>query len=78
MHFCATLGRALGFYPERGIMTRKERATLFIRIAIALLIVTLGVLIIAASVMARTYGRHDREDDARLTPPRLNIVTLTF
>ncbi len=48
-------------------MTRKRRLRLLIRIAIALVIVTLGVLFIAASVMAHTYGRHDSDDDALLS-----------
>jgi hypothetical protein len=49
-------------------MTRHKRAKLLLRVAIALLIVGLGILFVAASVMAHIYDSPDRNDDARLSP----------
>lgn len=49
-------------------MTRHKRAKLLLRVAIALLIVGLGILFVAASVMAHIYDSPVRNDDARLSP----------
>jgi hypothetical protein len=48
-------------------MTRRRRAKLAIKVAIALLIFALGILFVAASVMAHRYDAPDRSDDARLS-----------
>jgi hypothetical protein len=47
-------------------MTRRTRAKLVIKVAIALLLFGLGILFVAASVMAHIYDAPDRNDDARL------------
>jgi hypothetical protein len=48
-------------------MTRRRRAKLAIKVAIALLIFALGILFVAASVMAHIYDTPARNDDARLS-----------
>jgi hypothetical protein len=48
-------------------MTRRRRANLILKLTIALLIFGLGVLFLAASVMAHKYDGYDRDDDARLS-----------
>lgn len=48
-------------------MTRRTRAKLVIKVAIALLIVGLGILFVAASVMAHIYDTPDRSGEALLS-----------
>jgi hypothetical protein len=45
-------------------MNRKKRATLIYKLVLALLILGLGILFIAASVMAHIYDSPERQDDA--------------
>jgi len=41
-------------------------ASLFVRIAILLLLVCLGVLFLAASIIARTYASGDEDDSSSI------------
>lgn len=47
-------------------MTRQKRAKLILKVVLGLLIAALGILFVAASVMAHNYDTPDRNDDARL------------
>jgi len=45
-------------------LTRRKRAKIILRLVLGLLIAALGILFVAASMMANTYDTPDRNDDA--------------